>query len=161
MYTGDITPDDQSMFITEKRCFNDLMTGLASSCSECSIRSCWRLDSVIQVVNLLCFSSRVFYLLIRRGMSSELCSVVATVGARRDLGQALACLGDIFSSIRSKSDWDHNYTDTCRFQDGTLFYLCWDHSIPVHPSVNVCRTGHGWSCLHSERYFLYTNIILY
>ncbi len=49
MYTGDDSPDDQSLFITEKRCFNDLMTGLASSCSECLIRSCWQLDSVIQV----------------------------------------------------------------------------------------------------------------
>ncbi|XP_064383612.1 uncharacterized protein LOC135332186 isoform X1 [Halichondria panicea] len=45
MYTGDNSPDDQTLFITEKRCFDDLMTGLASSCS---VRSCWRLDSVIQ-----------------------------------------------------------------------------------------------------------------
>ncbi len=59
MYTGDNSPDDQTLFITEKRCFDDLMTGLASSCSECLVRSCWRLDSVIQVV---CFS--LFYVIV-------------------------------------------------------------------------------------------------
>ncbi len=40
MYTGDDSPDDQYLFITEKHCCNDLMTGLASSCSECLIHSC-------------------------------------------------------------------------------------------------------------------------
>ena len=48
IYTGDSDPEDQALFITEKRCSNDLMTGLASNCSECLAKSPWSMESIIQ-----------------------------------------------------------------------------------------------------------------
>ena len=49
MYTSDATPDEQSMFITEKHCFSDLVSGLATPCPCGMTRAPWTLESVVQV----------------------------------------------------------------------------------------------------------------
>ena len=49
IYIGDELADDQSLFITERHCFYDVITGLASPCPCGATKNPWMLDSVIQV----------------------------------------------------------------------------------------------------------------
>ena len=46
---SDECPEDQSMFITEKSCFTDLVKGLSSSCPCGLTMKPWQLESVTQV----------------------------------------------------------------------------------------------------------------
>ena len=94
-------PDDQSLFITEKLCLNDLMMGLASSFPECLMRSCWLVDSVLQV-HYTYFLPQLKKLN-RKGMSSVCSTLVNTVVIRRGPGLALERLEITTSLIRSIS----------------------------------------------------------
>lgn len=49
IYTGDATPEEQSLFITEKHCFHDLVSGLGTPCPCGMTRNPWTLESMIQV----------------------------------------------------------------------------------------------------------------
>ena len=49
IYTGDVSPDDQALFITERHTLVDLLGGLSSACSCGMTRNPWILESVIQV----------------------------------------------------------------------------------------------------------------
>ena len=48
LYTGDTTPEDQQLFVVERRAFTDLCTSLAHPCT-CHSTAMWRLQSTIQV----------------------------------------------------------------------------------------------------------------
>ena len=61
VYIDDELPDDQSMFITERHCFYDIVTGLASPCSCGTVKNPWMLDSIIQVVSAHYTSEFYFY----------------------------------------------------------------------------------------------------
>ena len=53
MYTGDSSPDDKCSFVTERQCFLDLLTGLASPCSCGVTGNPWLSDSVTQKGHVL------------------------------------------------------------------------------------------------------------
>ena len=52
VYTGDTTPDDQKLFVVERRAFVDLCAALVRPCS-CWNTALWHLQSITQVC-LLC-----------------------------------------------------------------------------------------------------------
>ena len=49
IYTGDSSPDQQQLFVCERRTFIDLCEGLARSCSCGMGRGPWTLESITQV----------------------------------------------------------------------------------------------------------------
>lgn len=49
VYVGDNSPEDQSLFVTERCCFSDLLDGLSSLCPCGMTIMPWALESVIQV----------------------------------------------------------------------------------------------------------------
>eukprot|EP00731_Ephydatia_muelleri_P008419 Em0004g757a len=48
IFTGDSNPEDQKLFIVEKRCFYNLCEGLVKHCT-CKSSPCWKVASFIQV----------------------------------------------------------------------------------------------------------------
>ncbi|KAL5509808.1 hypothetical protein EMCRGX_G005238 [Ephydatia muelleri] len=48
VFTGDQDPDDQKLFVVEKKCFNDLCQGLTQHCS-CMCFPSWQVTTFIQV----------------------------------------------------------------------------------------------------------------
>ena len=49
MYVDAGSPSDQSMFITERHCFSDLVSGLSSPCPCGMTRAPWTLEQCVQV----------------------------------------------------------------------------------------------------------------
>lgn len=49
VYLGDTKDDDQSLFITERHCFQDLLSGLASACPCGLAVNAWTFMSAVQV----------------------------------------------------------------------------------------------------------------
>ena len=49
VYVGDTKEDDQSLFITERHCFQDLLSGLASACPCGLAVNAWIFVSAVQV----------------------------------------------------------------------------------------------------------------
>ena len=58
IYTGDGIPEDESLFITEKHCFQDLVSGLGTPCPCGMARNTWILESVIQVHANVCTNNK-------------------------------------------------------------------------------------------------------
>ena len=52
VYTGDVTPEDQQLFIVERRAFVELCSSLVHPCS-CWNTAFWRLQSVMQVCTII------------------------------------------------------------------------------------------------------------
>ena len=49
VYVGDTKEDDQSLFVTERHCFQDLLSGLASACPCGLAVNAWAFVSALQV----------------------------------------------------------------------------------------------------------------
>ena len=102
IYTGGGTPDDDGLFITEKHCFQDLISGLGTPCSCGMVRNTWTLESVIQVLaykylhynNILTTVLVFFYFFCRKAMFYEHCFAVAGANVSAKHGQVLVCLVD-------------------------------------------------------------------
>jgi hypothetical protein len=52
MYNGDTSEEEQTLFISERHCFSDLVKGVASPCACCLPNSQWILDSTVQVQSI-------------------------------------------------------------------------------------------------------------
>ena len=61
IFTGDNDPDDQKLFVVEKRCFLNLCKGLLQHCN-CNISPCWQVASFIQVRCIMLYVFRCYLL---------------------------------------------------------------------------------------------------
>ncbi len=48
MYEDGASSEEQSLFVSERHCFSDLVSGLTSPC-RCGATRLWKVESVIQV----------------------------------------------------------------------------------------------------------------
>ncbi|KAL5497676.1 hypothetical protein EMCRGX_G014195 [Ephydatia muelleri] len=91
VFTGDITPTDQSLFVVERATFSDLCQGLMKPCA-CRNFPLWSLESFVQVSPLyisfscddMCHCICVF----RRDMLGEFCSCASIVDRVHECGRA-------------------------------------------------------------------------
>ena len=73
VYTHDDSPSNQSMLLTERHCFADLVTGLSSPCPCGMTRVPWTLEDFVQALNV---PMRIKLLLM---YGSEHCGIVNLV----------------------------------------------------------------------------------
>ena len=97
MYTGNDSPGSEpSLFVTEKQCFQDLVSGLGTPCSCGMTRNPWVLESVIQVCE--CTRNSEKYIntvyVYRKAMLYGQCLVVVVASVSTECGLVHVCLVD-------------------------------------------------------------------
>ena len=98
IYTGNDSPSSEpSLFVTEKHCFQDLVSGLGTPCSCGMTRNPWVLESVIQVCECT-HNSETQYIntvyVYRKAMLFGQCLVVAVASVSTKHGLVHVCLVD-------------------------------------------------------------------
>ena len=97
IYTGNDSPrSEPSLFVTEKHCFQDLVSGLGTPCSCGLIRNPWVLESVIQVHKCTRNSEKYIHTVYvyRKAMLYGQCLVVAVASVSTKHGLVHVCFVD-------------------------------------------------------------------
>ena len=136
MFTGDSSPDDKLSFVTERHCFLDLLTGLASPCSCGVTGSPWSLDSVTQKghvlrVQFICRRCRQP----RTWASSRVLASHYVVNQKYIGGCGNTCI-----------------TLMCYSQGRTWLQLCGDLADPVRKVLQCLLHRTRWATLREARY---------
>ena len=92
VYDGNSSPEEESLFLTERHCFDDLVSGLQSACPCGMTSKAWMLESVVQVCAVCVGLILCLLHCNRRGMSSVYCLVAGVATSKKERGPVLVFL---------------------------------------------------------------------
>ncbi len=70
MYEDGASSEEQSLFVSERHCFSDLVSGLTSPC-RCGATRLWKVESVIQVCVIIIIMPHIIILILERARSTS------------------------------------------------------------------------------------------
>ncbi len=78
MYEDGASSEEQSLFVSERHCFSDLVSGLTSPC-RCGATRLWKVESVIQVcvIQIMIMYPHIIILILERARSTSSTGVSA------------------------------------------------------------------------------------